>query len=177
MGWFSQPLDSTAGQDDLLGGVTRGDALSFSGKLLGGVLNYGAARQEAKAKKAVQAYTNKMVSLSNAMSQNSINVNQIFEQSALIQEGVNIQANQIQAQGSAEVQAAAAGVSGGSVNDTMLTISREAAKAEYNRSELFKQKSLQYDYQRMNINMQAATQRDFSYIAKPSILGSILGSF
>lgn len=156
---------------------TLGAIGTIGSSVAGIVSGYKADLGQYKTRKAFQNYHNSMVNLSNAVSQNAITINQIATENELIEESVNIQMDAMSAKASAEVMAAAAGVKGGSVEGSLFDINRNAARAEFKRSETFKLSQLNFDYQRTVTALGAEMQQDRSYIAKPSLATSILGAF
>ena len=104
----------------------------------------------AEEKARMQAYMNTMRALSSAGNQNTIAANETFavQESALV--AVNIQKNAIRSKGAAKVQAAAAGVEGSSVTDTIRDIARNAATAEQTRRMALKAQLIGFDNQREN---------------------------
>ena len=148
---------------------------SFALSAASAIKNNQADKTQAKAQQAWQAYSNQMANLSNANNQNVITSNQTMATQASAREAVSNQAAEIQATGSAEVAAAAAGVTGGSVAATVQDIERQAATVEYNRQEALKNQFDQFDQQRTNSTTAAAMQQNYSYIPKPSSTAMLLG--
>lgn len=136
--------------------------------IIGGIMDYNADMKAAKAKRAWQAYSNTMVSLSNALSQNVITDNTIMAEAQSAQAAIDIKRNNLLASASTEVQAAAAGTAGNSVERSMTMLNRNAAEAERNRQIQRENLLMGFDQQRVNSGLQAAMQKDYSYIPKPS---------
>lgn len=120
-----------------------------------------------KAKRAWQKYSNTMLSLSNAMQQNSITTNQLLASDAFTNQAIQLKKEGIMTSAATEVAAAAAGVKGRSVNLAMRDVKRNAANREAERQEGFKNTMLAVSQQRQNASMSAAMQVDYSYIPKP----------
>jgi hypothetical protein len=135
---------------------------------------YEADKAQYKAKKAWQAYSNTMVSLGAALNQNIITDNEIIARGTFAQEAFNIKRNKLEAEASVEVNAAAAGVKGRSVNQSLLDVQRKAAEKEHMRTIAFDNAMLGFRQQRVNTEMSAAAQKDYSFLPKPSRLGGLL---
>lgn len=150
------------------------DAASTGLSMFQGFAKYKAAKADAKAKEAWQKYHNTMVNLSNATNQNGITMNEIFAQQALADQALQIKRGDIVTSGTAEANAAAAGVTGNSVMLSMLDVKRNAAQAEYKRQVTFKNTMLAFDVQRVNSAMAAVMQRDNSLIPTPNAASYLL---
>lgn len=133
-------------------------------------------RAKSKAQKAWQKYQNAMTNLSNAESQNAITMNEIFANQASAMQALDIRKSFLATEATNEVSAAAAGVKGRSVNQVIFDVQRTANIAEANRIETLNTTNLSFDKQRQGSAMSAAMQQDYSYIPKPSFLGSMLGA-
>lgn len=150
------------------------DWLTLGMGLLQGGVNYSQQKTTAKAQAAYQAYQNEMTQLSNGVAQNGITDNEIFSNRAFAQEGLQIQKQDLVSLAQAKVQAAASGVSGGSVNDTLMNINRQAADANSQRQEQEEESWVGYDDQRQNTAMAAATHMNYSPIQQPSLATNLL---
>ena len=138
------------------------------------LLSFGAQSAQAKAQRAWQAYSNTMVRLSDAQNQNAITTNEVLAMKASTEESIDIQKDFLQSSASAEVAAAAAGVTGRSVSQAMFDIQRSANLAQSRREESLRNQFLSFDAQRKQSTMSAAMQQDHSYIPKPSLASSLL---
>jgi hypothetical protein len=148
--------------------MTPDQAIDAGSDILSGIMSYNAEMKVARAKRAWQAYSNTMVDLSNAVSQNTITDNSLLSETAFAQEAIDIRRQKLVAAASTEVQAAAAGVKGGSVDRAMVMISRSAAEADRNRQIKRESTLMAFEQQRVNSGLRAAMQKDYSYIPKPS---------
>lgn len=92
-----------------------------------------ATNETAEEQRLLTTYQNRMRMLSNAANQNTITDNERFAVEESVIESINIQKSALRARGAAEVAAAAAGVTGGSVGQALLDITRDSATAEHNR--------------------------------------------
>lgn len=156
--------------------ITGGDMFRAGSDLLSGIMSYNSQMKTAKAKRAWQAYSNTMVDLSNAVSQNTITDNTLMAEASFAQEAIDIRRQNLVASASTEVQAAAAGVKGNSVERSLVMVSRNAAEAERNRQIKRESTLMAFQQQRVNAGLQAAMQKDYSYIPKPSFLGTMFES-
>lgn len=153
--------------------VTMG-VLAGGSTILSGLLSFGSARKQAKAQKAYQRYKNKMTRLSAGMQQNALTTQTVIKEQELARDRLDVQSAGVQAIGGVEAAQAASGVTGRSARQTALAALRNIAAANANiDTQLFGLKR-QEAAERLGIGMQAAVQTDYSYIAKPSFLGTML---
>jgi len=139
-----------------------------AGLQLGSMLSsYNADKASSKASRAIQAYNNAMVQLSNSVNQNAITQNELLAQQAFNQQAIQLQRGSILTQARVEVSAAAAGVKGRSVNQALFNVQRNAANQERQRQLSLRNANLAFDQQRVQSAMSAAMQTDHSYIPKP----------
>lgn len=164
MGWFDSFSPDTFRQT-----ITGLNFLSAG-------LNYQADKAKAKAQKKWQAYTNAMTNISNAMNQSAISQNESMAVEQSLMEAVNIQRGGILTEAKAEVQAAAAGVAGRSVNQTILDIQSNAAAKERARQINLENTLSGYAQQRTQSAFQAQLNQDYSFIAKPSASTALFGA-
>lgn len=135
--------------------------------------SYGAAAAEARARRKLQEYNNKMSRISDALNQNAIttNVTKAIQASSRAAIALQDQVREITA--AADVQAASTGTVGRSVDMVMNEISRGAAQQEYTRQEDLKAYFLQADQQRKQSALSAKLNQDNSYIPKPSAASAL----
>lgn len=132
-------------------------------------LQYLSAQKEASARKAMQKYTNRMVDLSNAASQNTITENEIQDRQSLADQAFLNKRAALEQAGTTEVAAAAAGVEGNSVNSAMFDVTRQAAMVEGRRQLEYASHMLAFDTQRTNTDNAAVMQKDNSILPSPSV--------
>lgn len=150
--------------------------MAFEG--VGSLLQNGAsflvARQKAKSDKQWQDWRNKIVRLSNAKNQNSITTNTqlALQRAALTQEAIRKSERLTYA--STEVQAAATGTIGRSVNQTMAQVNRNAADARTRASMDLDQQLLGFQAQRESSNLQTVQQTEYSPIPMPTGASQLL---
>lgn len=144
--------------------------------LLGAYGSYRANKAQAKAQRKMQKYRNTMTNLANAINQNSITQNETntIQQSA--RQSVYQRKDEMSAKGAAVVAAAAAGVGGNSVNQTVIGIQRDAALIDKQRTDDLDQFFLQTHQQRLGSSFAAAQNQDLSYIPKPRLSTYLFGA-
>jgi hypothetical protein len=131
-------------------------------------MSYNADKERSKAQQAWQAYSNTMVSLSDAVNQNAITKNEILANEAFADQAIQNQKSGLISEAHVEVAAAAAGVKGRSVNQAMLDVQRNTANQEYQRQRSLRNANLAFDQQRLQSGLSAKMQTDSSYIPTPS---------
>lgn len=142
--------------------------------MLSSIQGYQAEKAQYKASMAWQKYSNTMIRLSDSINQNAITTNSIFAQDQSIFEEQQIQEGSIGALAQAEVGAAAAGVKGRSVNQSMLDIKRNAANRENERVINLRNQFIAFDQQRLQSRFSAEQSQDRSYLPKPSLASALL---
>ena len=143
---------------------------------LGAASQYSADKAANKAQRAWQQYSNTMLRLSDAVSQNAITTNQLLTQEGFANEALQIDKNSLFAQAKLEVSAAAAGVKGRSVNQAMFDVQRNAGAREYERQQSFKNANFAFDNQRLSSSMNAEMQQDRTYLPKPKAASYVLNA-
>ena len=151
-------------------------AASAGLNLLSAANSYAADKAQSKAQRAWQAYTNKMVDLSATVSQNAITSNELLAQDAFVNQAFQLRQDSIFTRAKVEASAASAGVKGNSVNKSISQVLRNSAAREAERQEGFRVTMLGFDQQRMQVSMQAAMQKDYSYIPKPNAASYFLSA-
>ena len=141
---------------------------------LSSISSYGADKDQSKAQRVWQQYSNTMTDLSDAMMQNAITQNEVMALEASTDLGMDIQTDSLEAEGMAEVAAAAAGVKGRTVRQAKLDISRSASIAEGRRTRSLANQFLSFDQQRRTSRMTAAMKKNYSYIPKPRLSSYIM---
>ena len=137
--------------------------------------NYQHAKTNARMERAAQAYRNTMAALSAAQSQNVVTINEINTRDAGMQVAEQQQQQTLRDTGSAEVGAAAAGVSGTSVQLVQRDILASAARANKSRVEQMRQQFASFGQERRNIAVHKAYGKDISVIPRPTAASALLG--
>lgn len=138
-------------------------------QMMGAIGQYQSDKAQNKAQRALQAYNNTMTRLSDSINQNAITTNSILALETSVAQGLQIKENAIDASAQVEVDAAAAGVTGKSVNRVMMDVMRNASERENERQINLRNAKLEADQQRLNSRMGAEMQQDYSYLPKPKI--------
>lgn len=162
MSSFSNSLKSPAGMKAVSGAVT-----GFTDYMIQGV--------QADMQQAQQAHGNAMRSLSSAQQQNSVTLQEAQLQDKAARLGTSLQIASMKDRGSAEVNAAAAGVAGGSVQQALLGLKRSAIQAQDARMRNLSSEMMAAQEQRSNIRLAAVMGEDISIIQRPSIGTALLG--
>lgn len=151
-------------------------AASAGLNLLSAANSYAADKAQSKAQRAWQAYTNKMVDLSATVSQNAITANELLTADAFTRQAFQQRQDSILTRARVEASAASAGVKGRSVNLSVRNVLRNAAAREAERQEQFRISQMDTTQQRMGVALQAAMQKDYSYIPKPKAASYFLSA-
>lgn len=162
MSSFFNSLKSPAGMKSVAGAVT-----GFTDYMIQGV--------QADMQAAQQAHGNAMRSLSSAQQQNSVTLQEAQLQDKAARLGTSLQIASMKDRGSAEVNAAAAGVAGGSVQQALLGLKRSAIQAQDARMRNLSSEMMATQEQRSNIRLAAVMGEDISVIQRPSIGTALLG--
>ncbi len=123
----------------------------------------------------LQKYRNRMLEVSAAMNRRVITLNEIATRDASIRMSWELQKTGAQDQGSAEVSAAAAGVSGNNVDATMRGLRSSALGAQAARKSRFKQEMRSHFNERINNNVGAIMGKDIQVHSRPSLLSAAIG--
>lgn len=124
----------------------------------------------------IQAYRNTMNRLSAARSENAVTVNQVRTRDAAVQAATMIQRQAITDQAQAEVDAAAAGVTGNSVEMAVRDLKASAGRARYAQERQANQQLAELREQKTSIAISAITNTDVQVIPRPSIGAMLLGA-
>ena len=137
-------------------------ALSF----VESMANKKAQDAEAAQKRAWAIYSNRLTMLGAASNQNVVSENIVLAGRASTKQAVEIQKNAIRAKASTEVYAAANEFGGGTIDDLLLDVTRNAAGAEDARQDELFNTMTNFQHERENI---AATAR--SRLVNPNFSG------
>lgn len=125
--------------------------------------------------KALTEYQNRMRMLSSASAQNSLTTNESFIVEESTERAALIQRNSLRAGAAREVAAAAAGVTGISVTDSMMAIDREANGQEMTRRSNLVRDLTSVDNQRENNIFGRDNSRDLRTNEGPSTGETLMG--
>jgi hypothetical protein len=125
--------------------------------------------------KDAQEHRNLMSALSSAQQMNDVTFAEIQTQDDARQLKREIDLAAMQDQGAAEVSAAASGVAGGSVENTMRALKRSAANANYARIKTVDSRLNALGNNKKNITLQKVYGEDVRVFQKPNISVALLG--
>lgn len=124
----------------------------------------------------IQDYQNTMRKLSASRANNAVTLNEIRTRDASVQADSLIQRTALKDQARAEVDAAAAGVKGGSVESAARDLRMSASRATYAQKRQAHQQLAELSGQRTSIALSVLTQNSNQVIPKPSIGAALLGA-
>lgn len=134
-----------------------------------------AAGQKAESDRKWQEYNNKMTRLQDAMNQNAITTNENMRKESKHKQLMQVMKSERSTLATAEVEAAATGTIGRSVNMVLKDINRNAANARQNIEKDDDWQDMQTDNQRLQSAMQTEMQIDLRHIPNPSPASLMLG--
>ena len=130
---------------------------------------------QVKLQRDAQAHRETMADISAALQTNSITHSEVeaLDQSRRLEKQIDIAS--MQDKGQAEVNAAAAGVSGGSVDKVIRGLERSALNANYARIESLENTLNARGQDRKNVTLSRIFNRDTTVFQSPSVGASLLG--
>lgn len=131
---------------------------------------------QADLQERIQAYRNTMSKLSAARSMNAITVNEARASDAATQADVLIQRQSMQDQAQQEVNAAAAGVKGNSVEMAARDLRASAGRARFAQKRQHHMQMTDLSNQRTSVAIGAITNQDVQVIPRPSVGSMLLGA-
>lgn len=132
-----------------------------------------ARHREAKNRAAWTRYNNAMVNIQAGQARNAITDNVAMQRAAKAENDMLIQTSRLVASAQVRAGAAAAGVSGGSVDATLYDLNRNAARKQQTKDTQFERSIMVTNQQRRTVAMQTAmSQRQAP--AMPSLLQTAL---
>lgn len=156
--------------------VAAAPAIGAIGNLASTIGGYFAQNNQSKLERAWQEYNNTMARLTGAMNQNVITNNEVLASQALATQGIQLQQQETLTASKGEVSAAAAGVAGRSVDQTIMNIHANAANVERQREIQLNGVYLNADQAQINNDLSVIGHQDNSFIAKPSLGTTLLGA-
>lgn len=124
----------------------------------------------------IQEYRNTMSKLSAARALNATTVNEVRTRDAGMEADDLIQRTAMKDQARLEVEAAAAGVAGNSVEMAARDLKASAGRASFAQRRQTKQQLAELDESRTSIAIAAITNQDVQVIPKPSVGSLLLGA-
>lgn len=137
--------------------------------------NLTVANIQADMQESARAFSNQMRSISAAQQINAVTQEQVNLGDASKRLAVTLQQSSLRDRGAAEVSAAAAGVTGGSVDQALLGLRRSAVQAQHARKRNLDSGVLASAKQKSNINLARVMGEDISIIQRPSTASAMLG--
>lgn len=152
-------------------------AMAFQGfqQIATGVSDYYIQSQQAKMQEAAREHANVMRGIAAGQEQNAVSRQKVALRDATQRVAAEQKIAHLQDRGSAEVAAAAAGVAGGSVDQVMRQIERNALKAQSDRKTSYNNQNAALDQETVNIELRRITGEDISVIQKPNPALTLLG--
>lgn len=151
--------------------------LSQMGLDLAGTLgSFASARIQADMEESMQKYRNTMSALSAARAKNAITTNEIRTRDANVFQDSMIQRTAMQDQARAELNAAAAGVKGNTIDQVATDLMASEGRAQYARERQHKQQLAEFGEQRRSVAIDLLLNKDTQVIAKTSIGSLLLGA-
>ena len=130
---------------------------------------------QADMQESAQAYSNQMRSISAAQQINAVSQEEVAMGDASRRLEATLQQTSMQDKGVAEVNAAAAGVQGGSVDQALLGLRRSSVQAQHSRLRNLHSGLLASGKQKSNINLARILGEDVSIIQRPSTGSAMMG--
>jgi hypothetical protein len=140
-----------------------------------GLGKFAIGRTQAKVDAAIRKYKETMSALSAANSKNAITLNEISSQDQTTFARLSIQTAEMQERAAFDVEAAAAGVIGRSVDIGRVALEGDAARARTSLERQADQQRMQYGQQRKEIDLQRIYSADITPIQKPSLGATMFG--
>lgn len=144
--------------------------------IAGSIGEYATASTAAKVQKSIQDYRNTMSKLQEARAMNAVTVNEIRTMDESRRNDDLIQRTAIADQSQAEVNAAAAGVKGNSVDMIARDLKASAGRASYAQRRQVHQQLADMGEQRKSIAIGTVMNKDVQVIPKPSVGALLLGA-
>lgn len=155
--------------------MSSGMVLSGLNSAFGAASSFYIQKQQAKMQESAREHANVMRGLAAGQEQNAVSRQSTALRDATQRVALEQEIASLQDKGSAEVAAAAAGVAGGSVDQVMRNIKRQALVAQANRKLSYNNQAAALDQERVNIELRRITGEDISVIQKPSAATALLG--
>lgn len=137
---------------------------------------YATSKIQSDLQSKIQDYRNTMTRLSAARSTNAVTVNQVRVRDAAVEADQIIQKQAMQDQARQEVDAAAAGVAGNSVEMAARDLKASAGRASYAQQRQVTQQQAELREQKTSIAISAITNQDVQVIPTPSVGSMLLGA-
>jgi len=147
----------------------------MANQVAGAYGQYSTSKIQFQMQESARKHKEAMTALSAAQQFNAVTVQEAQTRDAGMRAAVSLNMQSLGNRSAAEVQAAAAGVAGNSVDQTMIQLERSALSANAARKLTLKSKRQAHGQQRKNIRMQQIYGRDISTPIPPSPTSALLG--
>lgn len=147
----------------------------MANQVVGAYADYSTSKIQHEMNVAAREHKKVMTAISNAQQQNSLTHAEVQTRDAGIRAAQSLQLTALKTKSDAEVSAAAAGVSGNSVEGTLQNMKRSALNANAARKATLKSKFEAIGQERKNVKMAAIYSRDIRAIIPPSPTSALLG--
>lgn len=144
-------------------------------KVVGGLSAYGEQKHKSRMEEIMRGYQQTMTDISAAQQLNTMTANEVSARDAAMRASVALNVQSMQDRANAEVSAAAAGVSGGSVRSTMRGLMRSRLMAQQAMHNKVQAQKRSFAQDRRNFALNRAMNKDISVIPKPSAASALLG--
>lgn len=152
-----------------------GQKLNAAMNVLQGVLQYRQNRQQHANDIAQQEVNNAIAAQQEQLALNALGTTNALQRRKLTFDFLAAQKEALQREGSAAVQAAWAGIEGGTARDIMTAVQQEVAQAEVMRDEGLRAIHQETLVRTADIVANKANSMDHRNFTKPDVLASILG--
>lgn len=139
--------------------------------------SYIQSARQYKSDKAWQKYNNTMTRLQNAQNQNNLTANEGMLIERKVRESYALRVSEYKTKASATVAAAAVGAEGGSVDQVLLDISRNEARAQNELETDINYQIQGIRNQQQASNLQTEMQIDYTTLPKPNLASTLLGAY
>lgn len=133
------------------------------------------SKHQHKMEEINRKYQETMSGISAAQQLNTLTANEISLRDAAVRAGVSIETQSLEDRAVAEVAAATAGVSGGSVKSTMRGLMRSRLMAQHSLRKKVEAQKRAATQDRRNVALSRAMNKDVSVIARPNTASALLG--
>ena len=148
---------------------------SMGMQAVGAYSDYSIAKTQSKMEQNTKSYRAEMAAISEALQYNDMSVAEAQLSDQARRATIALEKDEMRDKGAAEVAAAAAGVAGGSVDNTMRSLKRSSLNANAARTKNYESALANANNQRKSIEMQAIFNEDISPISIPSAGTALLG--
>lgn len=140
-----------------------------------GIASFAVAGEEAKLARATQKYQRTMAAISAAQNNNALNLNEVATRDQGVFARLSIQTAGMQERAAFDVEAAASGVLGKSIDVGRRALEADKLRADTSLDRQLKGQFRAYGQQRKQVKMDEIFATDVSVIPKPDIGSALMG--